>query len=250
MEETAFVYFLRNDWNRYMEIGGAAWVVIAILILLYHEFRVMQIKDYKEKYDYVNLNEVRFFWYAVLAIVVAAGFYANTLATEKILSHGVLWFYVRLFITICFVVIGYFVFFSMVRIYYPRSVEKRLVKLRSKPRVSPAGNEMRRLSEEEEDAHLDASQIAEEASGIHSVDYDVWLDEKTGYKKVEKYESYLHAEQCPECGFFTFKITKEEVAEKPTDSQPGILVKHYQCDYCNHREARETKLSSLGKNIA
>ena len=149
MEENPFVTFIKTDWNRYMEMGAATWVVIAILILLYHEFRVMQIKDYKEKYDYVNLNEVRFFWYSVLCIVVAAAFFANSLATEKILSHGILWFYVRLFITICFVVIGYFVFYSMVRIYYPRSVEKRLVKLRSKPRLSPAGNEMRKLSEDE-----------------------------------------------------------------------------------------------------
>src|SRR5882724_5810245 len=152
MEETAFANFLRTDWNRYMEMGAASCVVVAILILLYHEFRVMQIKDYKEKYDYVNLNEVRFFWYAVLAIIVAAGFYANTLATNKIVSHGELWFYVRLFITTSFVVIGYFVFYSMVRIYYPRYVEKRLIKLRNKPRTSPAGNQMRKLSEEEEDA--------------------------------------------------------------------------------------------------
>jgi hypothetical protein len=250
MEENAFVLFVKTDWNLYMQISAAVCVVLAILMLLYHEFRVMQIKDYKEKYDYVNLNEVRFFWYAVLAVIVAAGLYANTLATEKIISHGVLWFYVRLFITMSFIVIGYFVFYSMVRIYYPRSVEKRLVKLRSKPRVSPAGNEMRKLSEEEEDAHLDASQIAEEASGIHSVDYDVWLDEKTGFKKIEKYQSYLHAEQCPECGFYTFRITKEEVEVKPTDTQTGMLVKHYQCGYCNHREARETRLSSLGKNVA
>jgi len=250
MEETAFVNFLKNDWNSWMQVGAVVCVILAILILLYHEFRVMQIKDFKEKYDYVNRNEIRFFWYAVIAIIVAAGFYANTLATGKIVSHGVLWFYVRLFITASFVVIGYFVFFSMVRIYYPRSVEKRLVKLRSKPRISPSGNEMRRLSEDEEDAHLDAAQIAEEASGVHSVDYDVWLDEKTGHKKIEKYQSYLHAEQCPECGFYTFKIVKEEVAEKPTDSQPGILVKHYQCDYCNHREARETKIASLAKNVA
>lgn len=59
---------------------------------------------------------------------------------------------------------------------------------------------MRKLNEEEEDAHLDAAQLAEEAE-IHSVDYDVWLDEKTGYKKIEKYDSYLHAEKCQECGF-------------------------------------------------
>jgi len=243
MEENAFVLFLKTDWNLYMQLGAAVCVVIAILILLFHEFKVMQIKDYKEKYDYVNLHEVRFFWYAVLAVIVAFGFYANTLATEKILSHGILWFYVRLFIIISFVVIGYFVFYSMVRIYYPRSVEKRLVKLRNKPRISPAGNEMRKLSEAEEDSYLDAQQIAEEASGVHSVDYDVWLDDKTGYKRVEKYESYLHAEQCPDCGFYTFKIVKEEVVEKPTESTPGILLKHYQCDYCNHREAREIKLS-------
>lgn len=247
MEETAFV----SDWDRYMELGALVCVVIGVLILLYHEFRVLQIKDYKEKYDYVNLNEVRYFWYAVLSVVVAFAFYANSIYTYKIFEHrSILWFYVRLFITVSFVVIGYFVFYSMVRIYYPRYVEKRLVKLRNKPRVSPAGNLMRKLSEEEEDAHLDAQQIAEEASGVHSIDYDVWIDEKSGYKKIEKYESYLHAEQCPECGFFTFKIRKEEVEVKPTQTESGLLVKHYQCDYCNHREARETRLAALAKNVA
>ncbi|MBS1681061.1 MAG: hypothetical protein JST48_05060 [Bacteroidetes bacterium] len=248
MKETSFESFLKTDWNEYMTMGAAACVVIAILILLYHEFRVLKIKDYKQKYDYVNLHEIRYFWYAVLAVIVAAGFYANTLYTEKIATHGELWFYVRLFITISFVVIGYFVFYSMVRIYYPRYVEKRLVKLRNKPRVSPTGNLMRKLSEEEEDTHLDASQIAEEAN-VHSVDYDVWIDDASGHKKIEKYESYLHAEQCPECNFFTFKITKEEVEVKPTQTEPGLLMKHYQCDYCNHREARETKLQPLGKNV-
>lgn len=236
-------------WDRYMDMGTVACVVVAILILLYHEFRVMQIKDYKEKYDYVNLNEIRFFWYAVLAIVVALGFFANGVYTERVLTHGFLWFWVRIFITASFVVIGYFVFYSMVRIYYPRSVEKRLVKLRNTPRISPAGNAMRKLSEEEEDAHLDAQQIAEEASGVHSVDYDVWLDEKTGFKKIEKYQSYLHAIQCPECGYFTFRIIEEELAEKPTETSGGILIKHYRCDYCNHREAMEQKLSALSKNV-
>jgi len=246
MEETAFV----SQWDHYMEITSLSCIVISVLVLLYHEFKVMQIKDFKEKYDYVNLNEVRFFWYAMLALVVAAAFYANSLATERIITRGVLWFYVRLFITVSFVVIGYFVFYSMVRIYYPRYVEKRLVKLRNKPRISPSGNLMRKLSETEEDAHLDASQIAEEASSIHATDYDVWLDDKSGYKKIEKYESYLHAEQCPECGFYTFKIYKEEVETKPTATQSGLLLKHYRCDYCNHREVRETKVAALATNVA
>jgi hypothetical protein len=161
-----------------------------------------------------------------------------------------LYFYVRIFITACFAVIAYFVFFSMVKIYYPRSVEKRLNKLRNTPRISPAGNAMRKLSEEEEDAHLEASQIAEESSAIHSVDYDVWIDEKTGYKTVEKYLNYQHTEECPECGYFTLKIAHEEVEKAPSQDESGLLAKHYKCGYCNHRELREVTIAKLSDNVA
>jgi hypothetical protein len=236
-------------WDKYMDIAAIACIAIGALIFLYHEFQVLKIKDYKEKYDYVNLHEVRYFWYAILAVIFAAAFYANSIATEQLLTKGHLWFWVRIFITVSFVVIFYFVFYSMVRIYYPRYVEKRLVKLRSTPRTSPAGNAMRKLDESEEDIHLDASQIAEEAN-VHSVDYDVWLDDKTGYKKIEKYDSYLHAEQCSECGFYTFKINKEEIEVKPTADESGLLLKHYKCSYCNHREAKEVKLAKLSSNVA
>jgi len=244
MEESAFFI----SWDHYMDIGAISCVVLGILILLYHEFRVMQIKDYKEKYDYVNLHEIQYFWYGVISFIVGAAFYANSIGTETIVSHGMLWFYVRLFISASFMVVGYILFYSMVRIYYPRYVEKRLQKLRNKPRISPAGNAMRKLNEDEEDAHLEAHQIAEEASAIHSVDYDVWLDDKTGFKKVEKYDSYLHAEQCPNCGFYTMKIKHEEIEQAPTHTESGILLRHYQCHYCNHREIRETVLAKLADN--
>lgn len=237
------------QWDRYMDMAAVASIVIGVLIFIYYEFRVLQLKDYKEKYDYVNLHEVRYFWYAILALIFAAAFYSNSIATERIITKGDLWFWVRIFITVCFLVIFYFVFYSMVRIYYPRNVEKRLVKLRTKPRTSPAGNLMRKLDETEEDSHLDADQIAEEAN-VHSVDYDVWLDDKTGYKKIEKYDSYLHAEECPNCGFFTLKIDKEEIESKPTQELAGLLLKHYKCSYCKHREAKEVKLAKLSSNIA
>lgn len=240
-----------ESWNRFMVLGAGAFIGIAVLILLYHEFRIFQIKNFKEKYDYVNLHEIRYFWYAVMCVIFAVALYANSLAAEMIsLSGDMLWFYVRLFITACFAIIAYFVFYSMVRIYYPRSVEKRLNKLRNMPRISPAGNAMRKLSEEEEDAHLEASQVAEESGGIHSVDYDVWIDEKTGYKTVEKYMSYQHTEECAECGYFTLKIDKEEVETTPTDSEQGLLVKHYKCSYCGHRELREVNLAKLSTNVA
>jgi len=108
---------------------------------------------------------------------------------------------------------------------------------------------MRKLDETEEDIHLDADQIAEEAN-VHSVDYDVWLDDKTGYKKIEKYDSYLHAEECSECGYFTLKIYREEIESKPTVNEPGLLLKHYRCSYCNHHEARGVNLAKLSSNVA
>ncbi|MFZ5999175.1 MAG: hypothetical protein ACOYW3_01595 [Bacteroidota bacterium] len=236
------------NWDGYMVMGGSAFVILGILILLYHEFRILMIKDYKEKFDYVNLHEVRYFWYAVIAFILAAFLFANTVLTHRIEQHGMLWFWVRVFITVCMAIILYFVLDSSVRIYYPRQLEKRLRKIRNKPRVSPAGNLMRKLSESEEDHHLEADQIAQQGSEVHSVDYDVWIDDKTGYKKVEKYMAYEHAEECSECGYFTMKIQSEEIEKKPTQDETGLLLKHFKCSYCNHREQREIVLAKLSEN--
>ena len=239
-----------TSWDQYMIYGAYASVGIAILILLYHEFRIFQIKDFKQKYDYVNLFEIKYFWYAVIAVIIAASLFGNTIGSGAInASESMLWFNVRIFICVCFAVVAYFIFFSMVRIYYPRSVEKRLSKLRNTPRISTAGNAMRRLSEDEEDAHLEKNQIAEESSEIHSVDYDVWIDDKTGHKKIEKYFSYQHTEECPECGYVTFKIHNEEIESAPTETETGFLVKHYKCSYCSHREQRQVILAKLSDNV-
>ncbi len=235
-----------NTWRQYMYYGTTAFVGIGLLILLYHEIRILIIKDFKEKYDYVNLHEVKYFWYAMLSFIAAGFFFTNTLATNMIRESGMNWFYVRLFITTSFAVIGYFIVNSSIRIYYPRFVEKRLNRLRNKPRISPEGNVMRKLSEEEEDAYMEASQIEEEL--YHAIDYDVWLDEKTGSKKIEKYLAYQHAEECPECGYYTLKIHREELERVPTKEETGLFMKHYKCSYCSHREAREQILAKLPAN--
>lgn len=236
-----------DSWSNYMYLGMVTFIIIGFLILVYHEIRIIMIKDYKEKYDYVNLNEIKYFWYAIIAFIVAAFMFFNTVATDMIHKSGMTWFYVRLFITTSFAIIFYFIFFSAVRIYYPRFVEKRLRKLRNKPRISPEGNPMRKLSEQEEDAHLETSMIEEEL--FHSVDYDVWVDEKTGHKKIEKYFAYQHSEECPECGYFTFRIDREELEKAPTNNETGLFIKHFKCSYCNHREAREQVLAMLSSNV-
>src|SRR5690606_29147289 len=150
-----------DSWSNYMYLGMVAFIILGFLILGYHELRILMIKDFKEKYDYVNLHEIKYFWYAVIAFIVAAFMFFNTIATDMIHKSGMSWFYVRLFITTSFSIIYYFIFISAVRIYYPRFVEKRLRNHRNKPRVSSVGNPMRNLSEQEEDAHLETSMIEE-----------------------------------------------------------------------------------------
>lgn len=244
METTSTLF---SAWDQYMYIGAAACVVLGVLILIYHEFKVLQLKDHKQKYDYVNLHEIRYFWYAIIAFIGAAAFYANTVATDKILNEGTRWFYVRLFITACFAVIAYNTLSSLVRIYYPRQLEKRLTKLRNATRYSPAGNIMRKLSESEEEHHLE--EIMKMEGSVHSIDYDIWLDEKTGFKKIEKYPAYQHAEECSECGFYTMKLEQEEIEEAPTFDERGLLLKHYKCSYCGHREQREVVVAKLSANV-
>jgi hypothetical protein len=233
------------SWNLYLTIATFGFIVLGVLIFLFHEFRVLQIKDYKEKYDYVNLHEIKYFWYAVIALIVAAACSVNTIGTSLIVEKGMRWFWVRLGLSACFIVVGY-VFDSLIRIYYPKKLARRLTKLRTKPRISPEGNPMRRLTEDEEDLHLEHSMIKEE--DVQVVDYDVWIDEKTGYKKIEKYIVSEQAVECPECGFYTMVIDSEELGKSPTENEPGYLIEHLACSYCNHRERKEIVVAQLSTN--
>ena len=237
-----------GTWNQYMYFGIAASIILGILIFLFYEAQVFRIKDYKEKYDYVNLHEIRYFWYAVICLLIAGAFAMNTIASTIILETETKWFFVRIFISLSFIVVGYFVFYSLIRIYYPKKLSRRLHKLRTAPRTSPAGNVMRRLTEEEEDLHMEKSMIKEEE--VQLVDYDVWIDDKTGFKKIEKYVVHEQASECPECGYYTMVIQSEEMGKAPTDSEAGYLIEHLECNYCGHKEKREVIVASLSSNVA
>ena len=99
---------------------------------------------------------------------------------------------------------------------------------------------MKLLSEEEEDAYLDEGMQAEE--DVFSIDYDVWKDEETGYVKIEKYSGHLHALQCPECNYQTFKVVKEEILKTPSTNEEGELLKHFLCGYCGYKSKKSVTL--------
>lgn len=217
-------------------IAYASWA-IAILIVLYHVVRLATLSDAKSKYDYINRSEIKTLWIASIILIIGCCFFANA----NIVELNALWVFVRVFTTFAMGMIVSLIIQNLLKFYYPFFIEKRLKVLRYKPRVSPkTGKPMKLLSEDEEDAYLDEGMQAEEE--VFSIDYDVWKDEETGYVKIERYSGHLHALQCPECNYQTFKVVREEILKAPAVDLEGELLKHFQCGYCGYKAKKTVTL--------
>jgi len=243
MEEIVTQNF--DAWNAMAKsVAYVAWAV-SILIVIYHVIRLATINDAKVKYDYINRSEIRTLWIAAIILIVGCCFYANS----NIQKLNTLWIFVLGFTTFAMGMIVALIVQNMLKFYYPFFIEKRLKALRYKPRVSPkTGKAMKLLGESEEDAYLDEGMQAEEH--VFSVDYDVWKDEETGYVKIERYSGHLHALQCPECNYQTFKVVREEILKQPSTSEEGELLKHYQCGYCGYKAKKTVILRQSSKTEA
>lgn len=221
--------------------GTFVGIAVGIAILLYLLFKLATTKNYKAKYDFINKNEKKLLWFSSIAFLAGGASYVTSiLATEW------MFVFVGLFVSIMFGMIIGVVIYNYLEYYYPTFIEERLHKLRYKPRISKAGNEMKLLSEDEEDVHLDEGQQAEE--NIFSVDYDVWIDEATGETQIEKYKGHLHAEKSPTCGYYTLRVVREEIIESPTEEKEGTLVKHYECSYTKYKTQKVFNIAKLKKN--
>jgi hypothetical protein len=229
-------YAAWNDLAKNIALG--TWA-IAVLIVIGHVIRLATMGDAKTKYDYINKNEIRTLWIAAIILITGCSFFANSSVTLE--TGTLLWIFVRVFTTISMGMIVALIVQNLLKFYYPFFIEKRLKVLRYRPRISPkTGKAMKLLSEEEEDAYLDEGMQAEE--NVFSIDYDVWKDEETGYVKIEKYSGHLHALQCPECNYQTFKVVREEIIKAPSQTEEGELTKHYQCGYCGYKAKKNVTL--------
>lgn len=238
MEETPIQSFVTwNEWAQYVAFGLTG---LAVLILLGHLIKLAATNDAKKKYDYINRSEINTLMVCSVLIIIAGGLYANAFIVEL----GLLWLFVRIFVTVSMGLIIGVIVQNLLKFYYPFYIEKRLRKLRYRPRISPkTGKPMKLLSEEEEDVYLDEGMQAEEE--IYSVDYDVWVDEETGYTKIEKYSGHLHALQCPECNYQTFRVSREEILKQPTSEEEGELTKHFECGYCGYKAKKNYNIAML-----
>ena len=212
---------------------------VGLLILLGHYLKLLATSDYKTRYDYINMHEINMLWNGALLLIIGGTLYFNTIFDES----NWLWFFVRVFMSSMFAVIVGVIAQNILKFYYPFFIEKRLKKLRYTPRTSPDGRKMKLLSEEEEDVYLDEGMQAEEDA--FSVDYDVWIDEESGYTKIEKYNGRLHALLCSNCNYQTLKVDKEEIIQNATEMEEGELMKYYACSYCGHRERKSFKIARL-----
>ena len=231
-----------DSWNTLAaNIAMACWA-IGLLVALGYFVKLLTTSDSKAKYDFINLYEIKLLWTASLIMIIGACFFANA----NIVELNALWIFVRVFTTVMMGMIVALIVQNLLKFYYPFFIEKRLKVLRYKPRLSPkTGKPMKLLSEEEEDAYLDEGMQAEE--NLFSMDYDVWKDDETGYIKIEKYSGHLHAIQCPECNYQTFKVVREEILKEPTSTSEGELMKHYACGYCGHKAKKTVTLKMSSK---
>lgn len=214
-----------------------------ILLYVFHLVKISSINGYKEKYDYISRREIKNLEITFILFALGVAMLINRYGMDKIEEMGV-WFFVRLFISFAGGTLVGYIAFLILEYYYPGRVDKKLKKWRYMPRVNPkTGNKMRLLAEHEEDVHLDAGMKAEE--DVFSIDYDVWIDEKTNDVLVEKYQGHLQALECGNCGFYTLKVVREEITQQPTVNSPGELIKHYECSYCKSVRATAFKISTM-----
>lgn len=241
MEEIPISPFL-DTWNNLMVVLAILMFAAGVLVYLIYKFKASVIKDPKEKYDFVNANEIKWYKWVYYCFGLGVAMFINLYGADKVKEMGV-WFFVRLFMSVAGATLVGYVAALILDYYYPTILSRKLTRLRYVPRVNPkTGNKMRLLSESEEDVHLDLGKQAEE--NIFSIDYDVWIDEANGEVKIEKYDGHLTALQCGNCGFYTMRVVREEIVEQNEDGSPRELVKHYQCSYCKNVRATQFHIST------
>lgn len=234
-------------WNQAMYLLSPLAVVVGILIFVYLKIKIATAKELKDKHDVASEYSVKYLQATHISFALAIFFIVNTYNSD-IVEKSVAWFFIRMFIAIALGTMHGYVAYLILKYYYPTRLNRKLNKLRYTPRINPeTGNEMKLLSEEEEDAYLDEKMQAEES--VFSVDYDVWIDEQTGTTKIEKYQGRLSAEQCDRCNLHTLRLEKEEIVRVATDTEDGESLKHFKCSYCG-RIKRKTMVIPRPKTEA
>lgn len=95
------------------------------------------------------------------------------------------------------------------------------------------GEFMIKLSEADDDKHLERGQTKEEI--IASIDYDVWITQDESEVLVLAYKRWFSKfRKCPKCKYVTFYKEYDRVVVSATYSSSGSGERKYSCKNCSH----------------
>lgn len=226
------------------------WACLALsaLIVLFYFIRLMAIGKRTKKHSFASANEIKNFNMASNILSIGIAFEAFYGIVNWIARGDFYILFGAGFFSFIFGFAAGYALWAVWKYYYPFILEKRLNSIRFSPMKSKDGHPMRLMNEEEEDEYMTEAMIEEEEAMI--ADYDIWVDEKTGEKVIEKYDMHFHALVCDNCNFRTLRDVKEEVIKEPTATEEGLMVKEYKCTYCGHRKSKELKIASWNEEVA
>ncbi|MEM9895425.1 MAG: hypothetical protein AAF789_03575 [Bacteroidota bacterium] len=247
MTKEMYLEFLAS-WQEIVTVLVYITVGLGVANYIFYQLIFATKGSNKEKFDLASKRQSKVLLTTQIFFAVGLFLFVNTLEYETMQLDG-RWFFIRFFVAFCIGVLHGYISHLVLKFYYPRKLEGKLKKLRYATRINPNnGKKMKLLSEEEEDAYLDEGMQAEE--DVFSVDYDVWIDESTGYTQIEKYQGHLSALECDRCGFQTLRLSKEEIITPATSTKDGQLLKEYRCSYCNRIKRKNVVLSHKIKDNA
>jgi len=230
-----------TQWRDWLILIEEIVVSLGLLIILVYYIRMTFINDLKKKYDFINNHEISAIKKSSLLIIFGLALMLDNLLSFQFEIIDPIPFVTGVAVTLMLAVLVYLGVSTTLDIYYPKYLGKRLDSLRYTPRISHNGKKMKLLNEEEEDTYLTEEMQLEEKS--LQFDYDVWIDQESGHTQIEKYDGHKSSLICPKCKYRTLRDVAEEMSN--TDEGEEVLIRHYQCYYCNHAEDKEFKVSQV-----
>ena len=136
-----------------------------------------------------------------------------------------------------------FSFLTLIPAYFYRRNWKR--KFRRQPfACSECGNEMRLLSEKEDNKYLQPSEDKEDE--LKSVDADVFLCNNCEHTEIFKYDNKSSKyKRCAHCRTKAFYLQNTQTITKPTYLYSGLAKETYVCAFCNYTQTKSKRLPKL-----
>ena len=233
-----------DHWHEIVLIWAEITAIASVVIFVYYHLLLVLKRKPTRKHEFMEKNEIRYYWLTAVGLIVSFSLFLNSVIVRENVTSSTFILATKTFVTIGIgFALAYFLNIYL-HVYYPFRLEKKLHRLRFKPRVSPVtGNNMRMLTEEEEDVHLTKDMIEHEK--INAYEYDVWVDDESDFKLIETYKGSLHLVICEKCSYRTAHEIKEEMIMEPTDKQEGLLKKYYECSYCDNKQTKTSKIAPL-----